>query len=602
MTDAIAHRGPDGSGAYVGNGIALGHRRLAIIDLAGGAQPRVDEASGAALVFNGEIYGYKRLAAELAEQGIHLRDYSDTEVLFQMLLLRGPRATLEHIDGMFAFAFWDGRGTLTLARDRFGEKPLFYGTAFKGLVFASELSALCKHPSFRGRGIDREAAYQFLTYEYLPGHRSGREGISKLPAGHLLTYSAETVLVERYWQLKVGATERLAGEGEALERLDHLLDRAVADRLVADVPVGVFLSGGVDSGLITAMAARHSSDITAFTVKMPERSFDETPHAAAVARHLGVRHEVIELGNTDVVSAFETLSATSHELLADSSLLPTYLVCREARRHAKVVLGGDGADEIFAGYPNFQAQLASPVMGQIPAAVGELARRCLALLPPSRSYMSLSFRLRQLTQGFGAHPDVQTFLWMAPFSEEETRAIWRADALPPQDVCFEPIREWEKLSPPEGRLERLLHLFASTYLPEDILTKTDRASMLNGLEVRAPFLAREFAEFASSLPNEWKLKGLQTKYLLKKLAARFVPPSTVYRRKHGFALPLAELLRSVFFEPVSARLLDRRNPVYDWFNSPALERLLVEHRSGKRDHAKKLWSLYTLFCVASRAY
>jgi asparagine synthase (glutamine-hydrolysing) len=267
-----------------------------------------------------------------------------------------------------------------------------------------------------------------------------------------------------------------------------------------------------------------------------------------------------------------------------------------------VALGGDGADELFAGYPNFQAQLAAPVMRHMPAAIGAMARRGLALAPASGEYMNLRFRLGQLTQGFGLSEDLQSFLWMAPFSVDEKRAVWRADALPADAdaTTFAPIRALARGGLPAERLSRLLQLFLQTYLPEDILVKTDRAAMMNSLEVRAPFLARDFAEFAMSLPGHWKLKGLRGKYLLKKLASRLVPPDTVYRPKHGFALPLAPLLRTLFFEPVRGRLLDPGNPVAAWFIAPVIEKLLAEHRSGRRDHAKKLWTLYILFSVAAR--
>jgi asparagine synthase (glutamine-hydrolysing) len=603
MTASLAHRGPDGSGEFIDAGIALGHRRLAIIDLAGGAQPRVETASGDALIFNGEIYGYRDLAAALRASGVELCDRSDTEVLFQMLRRSGVRQTLAAIDGMFAFAFRDGKsGTLYLARDRFGEKPLFYGLAGGALVFASELSALRRHPAFRHSGIDRAAAFQFLTYEYLPGDRSGREGIRKLPPGHLLSFADGRIAVEPYYSPPSGE-QRGTSEGDALARLEQLLDESVRERLVADVPVGIFLSGGVDSGLIAALASRHAAAITAFTVKMPELSFDETPHAVKVASHLGIRHEIVELGRGDLVDAFAAVSERLDEPLADSSLLPTYLVCRAARRSMTVALGGDGADELFAGYPNFAAQRAAPLMRHLPAAIGAFARRGLALAPASREYMSLRFRLGQLTQGFGLSEDHQSFLWMAPFVADEKLALWREEALPdrPAGTTFAPIDELVRRGLPAGRLQRLLQLFLQTYLPEDILVKTDRAAMMNSLEVRAPFLARSVAEFAISLPGEWKLKGLRSKYLLKKLAARLVPADTVYRRKHGFALPLADLLRTLFFAPVQARLLDPGNPVAAWFKAPVIERLLAEHRSGRRDHAKKLWTLYILFCVAARS-
>src|SRR6516162_7091256 len=298
MTRELAHRGPDASGVFVDDRIALGHTRLAIIDLAGGAQPRVDRASDDALVFNGEIYGYRALAEELRDTGVILRDRSDTEVLFQMIRGIGLQRAVERIDGMFAFAFRDGAsGALHLVRDRFGEKPLYWGLAQGQLVFGSEASVLLCHPAFRGAGLDRLAAYRFLLFEYLPRAGSGWVGIQRLEPGTILTWHDGRIAVERYWQPPL--EQRAVGLDEATERLDELLRGSVRRQIVADVPVGVFLSGGVDSGLITALASEAAPDLTAFTVRVAaesfDESFDETQHAVAVARHLGVRHEVVEL-------------------------------------------------------------------------------------------------------------------------------------------------------------------------------------------------------------------------------------------------------------------------------------------------------------------
>ena len=304
MNRALAHRGPDASGVFVDREVAFGHTRLAIIDLAGGAQPRVDEASGDALVFNGEIYGYQALAAELRGSGTALRDRSDTEVLFQLIRRDGVRRAVERIDGMFAFAFRDGAsGALHLVRDRFGEKPLYWGAKGRQFVFASEVSALLCHPAFRAAAPDPRAAYAFLLFEYLPGTASGWSGIEKLEPGTILTVQHGRISRERYWQPHLGSRRPVPPE-EAVEELDDLLRQSVRHQIIADVPVGVFLSGGVDSSLVTAFAAEAAPDLTAFTVRIGgqgfDDSFDETPHAIAAARHLGVRHEVVELGEADL--------------------------------------------------------------------------------------------------------------------------------------------------------------------------------------------------------------------------------------------------------------------------------------------------------------
>jgi len=605
MTRALAHRGPDASGVFVDRGVALGHTRLAIIDLAGGAQPRVDRTTGDALVFNGEIYGYQTLADELRDAGVVLGDRSDTEVLFQLIRRLGLPGTVERIDGMFAFAFRDGAsGTLYLVRDRFGEKPLYWGHAQGRLVFASEVSALRCHPAFSGAGLDRQAAYGLLLFEYLPGSASGWSGIEKLEPGTVLTFTHGSIGRERYWRPRIGG--RPVDRNTAVERLGELLRRSVRRTVVADVSVGVFLSGGVDSSLVAALAAEVSPDLTAFTVRAGGRalddSFDETPHAIAVARHLGMRHEVVELGAADLAGAFDAVSEQLGEPLADSSLLPAFLVCRAARRLMKVALGGDGADELFAGYPNFAVQRFAPAMRRVPAAFGRLLGRAVAALPSGEGYMNRRFLAGQLAHGFGMPIERQSFLWMAPLAPDRLSSLWRRGALPTEALAaaFAPVDRRAAEAAGLAPVDLLLYLFLTTYLAEDILTKTDRASMFNGLEVRAPFLDRRFAEYALSLPRGLKLRGRTGKYILKRLARRYLPPAIVERKKHGFAVPIGGLMRGLFRERCRDVLMSRGNPVADWFERAAIEALIDEHDLGRHDHGKKLWALYTLFCVAGR--
>jgi len=605
MTRALAHRGPDASGIFVDDRVAFGHTRLAIIDLAGGAQPRVDRATGDALVFNGEIYGYRAHADELRGGGVMLRDRSDTEVLFQLIRRAGLPQAVERIDGMFAFSFRDGAsGALYLARDRFGEKPLYWGQAPGLLVFASEVSALRCHPAFHATGLDRQAAYGLLLFEYLPGTASGWSGIEKLEPGTILTFAGGRISQERYWRPRIGG--RRVDRDEATEQLGELLRQSVRRSVVADVPVGVFLSGGVDSSLVAAMAAEITPDLTAFTVQVGggvlDNSFDETPHAIAVARHLGLRHEIVELGAADLAEAFDAVSEQLSEPLADSSLLPGFLVCRAARRLMKVALGGDGADELFAGYPNFAVQRFAPAMRLVPAAFGRVLRRAVAALPSDEGYMNRRFLLGQLSHGLGAPIERQSFLWMAPLAPDRLAALWRRCELPTEALAaaFAPIDHRATEAAGSASVDLLLYLFLTTYLPEDILTKTDRASMFNGLEVRAPFLDRRFAEYALSLTRGLKLRRQTGKYILKHLASRHLPRAIVERRKHGFAMPIGALIRTLIREQCRDVLLSRTNPVADWFERTAIEALLDEHDRGRHDHGKKLWALYTLFCVAGR--
>ena len=601
MIAAIAHRGPDASGTWSDQGIAVGHRRLTVIDPVGGRQPRADAATGDVLVYNGEIYDYRKHADALRAEGIALCDASDTEVLFQMLRRHGVAETLRRIDGMFAFAFRCGRtGAVTLARDRFGEKPLFYACLNGALVFASELKALRLHPLCADAGFDTGAIGAYLTFDYVPAPRTGFRGLCKLPAAHTLTFADGDFRVEPYWRIPDGRTALFEGsEAEAVDRLETLLRRSIATRLVADVPVGVFLSGGIDSALVAALASGIAPGISAYTIKFAGDGYDETPHAAAVAKRYDLRHEVREVSGDTVLGALDRIEAKLDEPFADASIVPTYLVCQAARAGVTVALGGDGADELFAGYMNFQAGRLAPLMAHLPRLSGAALRGMLAALPASDRYMSLPFKLAQLSQGFGAPEAHQAFLWMAPFDDGMRRRL-----------LTEPLPVAESLKPVADALadcraddptHRLQHLFSAIYLPDDILTKVDRASMYNSLEVRAPYLSREIADFAFSLPASWRIKGFTTKYLLRRLAERHLPSDLVQRGKHGFALPVAAMLRDALRARVSDVLLDRENPLAGLFRRAEIERLLAAHMARRQDHRKRLWSLYCLFRFAATA-
>ena len=470
------------------------------------------------------------------------------------------------------------------------------------LAFASEIRALRRHPLFRDSGFDRNAVARYLTLQYLPGEDSGFEHIRKLPAGHLLEFASGQIRLTRYWKPHPGGAEHAgASADERIVRLESLLSASVRDRLIADVPVGVFLSGGLDSSLVTAFAAKHMSAITAFSVRMGEESFDETPFARATAAHLGIPHEVVEFGHGDLLRAFDRVLEHLDEPMADASLLPTFLVCEAARRKVTVALGGDGADELFAGYPNFKARQFAALMALTPRLGGAAMRKVLDILAPSDRYMDLSFRLRQLSYGFGHRPDHQTHQWMAAFSSAEQRRIWRADAAP-AEMDGGLSRQVDGMLDESGcrsGIERLQYLFIVGYLAEDILTKVDRASMYNSLEVRSPFLGKDFAEYALSLPQRDKISGLETKRLLKRMALRHLPAQVVQRQKHGFAPPLASMQRGALKSRIGDLLLDRASSLAQWFHRAEIERLWQEHQSGLLDHHRKLWTLGVLMQVAA---
>ena len=602
MLAALAHRGPDGSGVHVDDRVALGHHRLAIVDLGGGAQPRVDADSGDALTFNGEIYGFRELQATLRRDGVMLRDGSDTEVLFQLIRLYGVAGAVEHIDGMFAFAFRDGRtGTVYLARDRFGEKPLFYGISHGQLVFASEPGAILRHPAFQSATPDLAAAYQLLQFEYLPGQASGWTGIIRLPPASILEFRGGQATVQRYWSPRIGSG-LAEPEADMVDRLDQLLQGAVARQLVADVPLGIFLSGGLDSSLLLAIAARQAPGIAAITVRVHGAGYDESGHATEVARHLGVRQEILDVTEADLDDALDAIDTHLSDPLADSSLLPSWMMCRAARRRFTVAIGGDGADELFAGYPNFAVQRLAWIMRLLPPATADWPGAAARRVVRQDGYMNLPFRLSQLGQGFGQHPTRQSYLWMAPFGLRDLPGIWspEIDQSSMQATAFAEVDAAAVDAGPTGGLDRLLHQFLVTYLPGDILTKTDRAAMFNGLEVRSPYLDRSFASYACSLPSHMKLRGRVRKHALKKLARRYLPSNIVDRPKHGFAVPIGDLLRGSIRQRCEDVLMSRQNSVAPWFDRARIETMLREHTDRTREHGKRLWALYILFTVSGR--
>lgn len=599
MMAEIEHRGPDDDGVWIDDQIAVGHQRLTIIEPIGGDQPRLDPVTGDLLVFNGEIYNYRDHAAALRDAGVRLRDGSDTEVLFQMIRLHGVESALRRLDGMFAFAYRDGAsGIVTLARDRFGEKPLFYAVVAGQLVFASEIKALRKHPLCAAAEIDVEAIGQYLAFDYVPAPRTGFAGINKLLPAHTLKFQDGQITVEAFWDLPAGdpsqpSAEMPATETEAVDRLDTLLRDSIKARLVADVPVGVFLSGGIDSALIAAIAADYAPGISAYTIKMPGDGYDETPIAARVADRFGLRHQVRTLTDADVLHALDRVEGKLDEPFADPSIVPTYLLSETAAQGVKVALGGDGGDELFAGYINFQARKAAAIMAHLPALTGTALRKALSVLPPSDRYMALPFKLAQLSQGFGQSEHMQSFLWMAPFDADARRALLCNDM--PIERSLDPVREWVEQHSARGPVDRLQRLFSAFYLPDDILTKVDRASMYNSLEVRAPYLSEGIAQFAFAMPERWRVNGYTTKYLLRRLAARYLPDDVVGRRKHGFAIPVSGLMRGPLRDRVNDVLLDASNPISHLFDRAEIERLLSAHMDRREDHRKRLWSLYCLF-------
>lgn len=593
MTRALAHRGPDDEQLYVDQDLRvfLGFRRLAIIDPVDGVQPMWSRDGSIAVIFNGEIYNHLELRAELEEKGHRFfTDHSDTEVLVHGYAQWGqdlPR----HLNGMFAFVVFDRtRRLLFASRDRFGEKPLYYIARPGFFAFASELAALVCHPK-ADRTLDSRALQKFFAYGYLPAPNAIYRGTRKLPGGYCLTFDLDSgrTVETRYWQFTIEAEDHAPAARIAplAEELRALLDRSVARRLVSDVPLGVFLSGGIDSSLVLAMAARHRppESLDTFTIGFIEPSFDESVFAAQVAEALGTRHHQRVLDLEAGRDAAEGVLRRLGEPLGDASILPTWLLSAFARESVTVALSGDGGDELFAGYDPFAALEPAAWYGRlVPTSVHLLLRRAAERLPKSAKNMSLDFRLRRALAGLSYPAQCQNPAWMAPVEPALIKAMFE-EPLSVEELYSEAIELWDR-SPAQNPVDRTLEFFTNLYLPDDILTKTDRATMMVSLEARAVFLDNEIVEFCRRLPRGYKFRHGVRKYLLKKAAAGLVPETVLRRKKKGFGIPLARWLREIPSNPPVAPICGIRMPWVEdqWRN----------FRAGLSDERLFLWSWLSL--------
>lgn len=589
MTRKLIHRGPDEEGYHIAQGVGLGHRRLSIIDLSTGRQPISNEDGTIWTIFNGEIYNFQELRARL--EGKHrFQTRSDTEVIVHLYEEEGEN-WLSHLEGMFSLALWDGkRKRLILARDRMGKKPLYYAALPDKIIFASEIKALLEHPDVP-REMDLVALDQYLLYEYIPCPRSIFKAIKKIPPAHALLWENGKIKIWRYWDFP--DEEIPIREEEACEKLESLLRQAVKKRLVSDVPLGVFLSGGIDSSAVTAfMAEEASGRIKTFNVSFEEASFDESASARLVARRFGTEHHEERLSISRALELIEKVPEFLDEPMADSSFLPTYLLSQFTRKHVTVALGGDGGDELLGGYPTNLAHFAHRFWRPLPEAVKSVIRFGVAHFPISGRYFSLEFKARRFLLGADFLLGERHIRWMGAFQPEDRNWLYTPQmkqALVEADP-FEPLRRNEEAEISD-ELSRAMRLDARTYMTDDILVKVDRASMANSLEVRAPFLDREFAEFALSLPSSLKFRRGRTKVLFKKAMKKHLPREILEKPKHGFSIPLAQWLRAELGQLVSRSFEEGRIKRQGIFEPKALQGLLSEHKDFKADHKKKLWAL-----------
>jgi asparagine synthase (glutamine-hydrolysing) len=588
MTDEIRHRGPDDEGVYVDGGCGIGMRRLSIIDLSTGHQPMCNEDGSVWIVFNGEIYEYQELRADLMARGHRFQTSSDTETIVHLYEQEGVEG-LKRLRGMFAFAIWDARQSrLLLARDRFGKKPLYYAVLPTGIWFGSEIS--CLRTAEVPLETDAEALRLYFEFNYIPDPLTAYRAIRRVPAGCWLTYQRGAVQQGRYWRMPVPVAKAAPGltHADAVARVREKFDEAVRIRMIADVPLGAFLSGGIDSSSVVASMARQSPEpVKTFSIGFEESRFNELPYAKMVAQQYATEHHEIVV-RPDSIGIVQKLMKHFGEPFADASAIPTFIVSEFAARSVKVALSGDGGDELFGGYTSLQQVERLSPLDRVPQSVRRLVSRISDRLPYSaygKNFLYMMGRRSGLDRYFAfnyAPYQMRSRLlqpeWMMP-----AEAGFLARALPD---CILPEEA--------GTLSQVMYWEATANLTGDMLVKVDRMSMANSLEVRSPFLDHELAEMAATIPHAWKIAGGQGKRILLEALGDRLPPALLHRPKWGFGVPLADWfrgeLREFLWDHVTAAQFLNRGIV-----SPAfLRALLEEHDSGRRDNSHWLWSLLVL--------
>ena len=592
----LHHRGPDDVGLELDPRFAFGHARLAIIDPALGHQPFVSADGSLLITCNGEIYNYLELRDELAAAGHAFRTTSDTEVL-----LTGYRhwrdGVLDRLDGQFAFAIYDKAAEeLFCARDPFGQKPFFYCENGGAFAFSSECRTFAALPGFT-REIDMGSLADFLAFESFPFDRSIFRGVRKLPPGHCLRYARGKADVRRYFESYPMDAPATASPGDTQEEVHALFRQAVERSFRADVPVGMLLSGGIDSTMVlaTLREVHPSVSLRSFTIRNVDPSFDESSAAAVVARAFGTAHTVVTAEPAMLAAAASELPAKLDEPQADPGLLPKSIVCAEIARTTKVALTGDGGDEIFYGYEIFKAQRLARYARRIPAALHRgLIRPLVQLMPASTRYMSLDLKLKQFARGFPSPDHLRNFYWTSAFDDGALPSLLRPERHDFSDLRrqLELLRElWHRA---HGRLGRLACLYQQRYLPDYVLTNSDRASMQHSVELRTPFLAPDLVRRLNSLPDAMKMRGTQTKSILRAIAADVLPPEIARRRKMGFTAPVASLISG----PLRGEIEEHLGPAYlqrqGLFEPAVVKALLDEHFSNRHNRYKQIWVLFML--------
>ena len=594
MASVLAHRGPDDHGIYVDGPVGIGHQRLSIIDISpAGHQPMSNEDGSIWIVFNGEIYNFKELRMELQGKGHVFTSHTDTETIIH-LYEEEDTDCLNRLRGMFAFAIWDStKQRLFIARDRVGKKPLVYAVTDDAIIFASEIKALLQDPSVTAE-VDCEALHHYLTYQYVPSPWTMFKGIRKLPPAHSLVVEREKITTRQYWQLSYAQKLTLPTLGDYVEQFMDVFTEAVKIRLRSDVPLGAFLSGGIDSSATVAVMSQLTNRaIKTFSIGFDVSEYNETTFAAMVAKKFNTDHTEF-IVNPDAISILPKLVWHYNEPFADSSAIPTYYVSKLTREHVTVALNGDGGDESFAGYERYIADKLAGYYEKIPCIAREhIIKRCLSFIPHQENRNSFFRRLKRFVNGISEKAERRYVRWICGFDNEMKNDLYSA-AFAEKTAAIDSVDlivNWYAKADASAFLDKTLFVDIMSYLPDDLLVKVDIASMANSLEARSPFLDHKLMEFAAALPPHLKLNGIQSKYLLKKAFSSVLPRSVLYRKKMGFGVPIDRWLRNELKELTYQTLLEKRTVERGLFKEQAVRMLIDEHMLKRADNSYRIWAL-----------
>ena len=595
MRDCLIHRGPDDSGTYVDGCVGFGHRRLSIIDLSDKArQPMSNEDGSVWISYNGELYNHLELRSELESVGHTYSTDSDTETIVHLYEEFGG-GCVEKMNGMFSFAVWDANEkTLFIARDRLGIKPLYYLADDEKFLFASELKALLAHPGIERR-VDLSAVNNYLTYGYVGSPQTIFEGIRKLPPGHTLTVREKEVSTRRYWSITY-PEKPYGDESYHLGRIRELIKKSVERRLMSDVPLGAFLSGGIDSSIIVALMSEVSDNVKTFSVGFTDSSFNELEYAKLIAEKFGTDHHefVVEM---DAIELLPKLVNFYDEPFADSSAIPTYIVSQIARKNVTVCLSGDGGDELFAGYDRYAGCKVARVYEKVPKLLRDGVSFFVNKLPASTSNKSVFRASQRFTGAVDLQEEERYGDWITIFNEEGRRELLNPESGEKIDSTGY-IKKFYRECSAKDFIAKTMYVDVKTYLPEDLLVKVDRASMAHSLEVRVPFLDHELVEYSQTIPVSMKFPGLKLKHLLKKSVKDIIPKNILHRKKHGFGVPVGAWFKKELKSIAYDTLLEKGSPTREYFKAKYVEKILNDHVHGRAEHSHRIWALlfFDLWC------